>query len=381
MHSPYSPRRRQCLVLGAGAAIGACASVQAQPARPAGPARGPVVAQIVDLSPGQQDVTRDFLVGSRTAWQDLQGRGGLRGRPVQFQTLETDGSPAALAAAVRSVLDNPACVALSGTAGSPAALQVAQLLRQAGSDIAHVAPWLQNSERETDERSFPIFAGRQEQIAHALKSLGTMGISEVGAVFATRQEQTLYADDVQRSARELQLKVQSFEPATDLRALGQRIGAQSPAVLLFVGATPELAQFTQGLERQQRQRYVVALADVNPQTLQQLGAARNTPVVVTQAVPLVNAGLPVVRQFREALARLFDEPPSPLSLSGYIAARYTIEILQDLPYPLTRASVLSAFQRRQPVDLGGFRVSYQTQRRVSAYVTQSMLTSDGRIVG
>jgi hypothetical protein len=150
---------------------------------------------------------------------------------------------------------------------------------------------------------------------------------------------------------------------------------------LFVGGTPELAQFTQGLEKQSRQRYIVALADVNLQILMQMGAARNTPVITTQPVPMVNASLPVVRQYRETLARLFDEPPTPHSLAGFIAARYTFEILNEIEGPLTRQNVLARFQRRSSVDVGGYRIAFDAQRRGSTYVTQSMMTLDGRLIG
>ena len=46
-----------------------------------------------------------------------------------------------------------------------------------------------------------------------------------------------------------------------------------------------------------------------------------------------------------------------------------------------RAAALSAFQRRADVDLGGFRVSFDEARRSAGFVTQSMLTIDGRVVG
>jgi lipoate-protein ligase A len=49
--------------------------------------------------------------------------------------------------------------------------------------------------------------------------------------------------------------------------------------------------------------------------------------------------------------------------------------------PLTRGNVLAAFARRNDVDVGGYRVSFNAQRRGSGYVTQSMLTPDGRQVG
>ena len=376
-HTFAAQRRR---ALAAAAATLAAPAVLAQAGRaPAG--RPLAVAQIVDVSAGQQDVSKDFLIGSRAAWQDINARGGLRGRPVQHLSLEVDGTPASLRAALASVRDNPACVVLSGTAGDPLATQLAALLRQENAGIAHAAPWLQNASTEVDDRTFPIFAARQEQIGHALKSLSGMGLQEVGAVYASDEVHRLYRDDLERSAAMLKLKLQSFWAEGDLARLGQRLTPLTPAVLLFVGGTPELAQFTQGLERQQRQRYVVALADVNLQTLMQMGAARGTPVIATQAVPMVNATLPVVRAYRDALARLFDEPPAPLSLAGFIAARYTYEVLAAVEGMPTRQSVLAAFQRRGAMDVGGFRVAYDPRRWSSHYVTQSMLTSDGRVVG
>ena len=77
----------------------------------------------------------------------------------------------------------------------------------------------------------------------------------------------------------------------------------------------------------------------------------------------------------------FDEPPVALSLAGFIAARYTYEVLAGSDGMPSRAGVLAAFQRRRAVDLGGFHVSFDGQRRSASYVTQSMLAADGRVVG
>jgi hypothetical protein len=112
-----------------------------------------------------------------------------------------------------------------------------------------------------------------------------------------------------------------------------------------------------------------------------MDAARNTPVIATQAVPMVDASLPVARAYRETLSHLFDEPPTPLSLAGFIAARYTYEVLSEVDGPLTRQTALSAFQRRANMNVGGYRVSFNPQRRSVSFVTQSMLTVDGRVVG
>jgi ABC-type branched-subunit amino acid transport system substrate-binding protein len=371
--------RRRILAAGAGALLAGAAPAWAQPGRASG--RPLTIAQIVDTSASQQDVSKDFLIGSRAAWQDINAKGGVRGKPVQHLSIEVDGTLPSLQAALASIKDNPNCICLSGTAGDPVATQLASLLRQENIAIAHVAPWLQNSSLEVDDRTFPIFAARQEQIGHALKSLTVMGVHDVGAVYASSSEFNLYHQDLERIAAEFKVKLQSFRAEGELSRLGQRLTQSTPAILLFVGGTPELVQFTQGLDKQSRQRYVVALADVNLQTMVQMGASRSTPVIATQAVPMVNSSLPVVRAYRETLGRLFDEPPAPLSLAGYIAARYTYEVLADIDAAPTRHTALLAFQRRGATDVGGYRIAFNPQRRSATYVTQSMLTVDGRVVG
>ncbi len=378
-----APNRRQWLQQAGLIATMAAAPVWAQPAKLTGSSspRGIVVAQIVDFSQAQQDVSKDFLIGSRAAWQDINSRGGLRGRTVQHLVLETDGTPPSLRQALDSLRDNNSCIALSGSVGDQLASQIVAISGRDGLPFAHVAPWLQNSSLDIDNRTFPIFAARQEQIAFALKTLSVMGLKELGAVYATPQDYNAYHLEVTRIAGDMQLKLESFQGKDDLRAIGQKLTPRTPAVLLFVGGTPELAEFTQGVEKQARQRFIVALADVNLLTMQQMGAARNTPVIATQPVPLVNARLSIVRQYRETLGRLYDEPPTPLSLAGFIAARYTFEVLNSVDAPLTRQNALAAFQQRTKMDLGGFGVSFNPQRRSGNYVTQSMMTVDGRLIG
>ena len=377
--------RRQLLLssraLTASALLANAGSAWAQSSKPAASGKSVVVAQIVDVSQAQQDVSKDFLTGSRAAWQDINLHGGLNGRKVVHQTLETDGTPASVKQALNMALDNPDCVVLSGSVGDGVAIQLLDISRSGGAKIAHAAPWLQNSSADIDDNTFPIFAARQAQITHALQSLSVMGLKELGAVYGSAQNFQADHLEVERIAATLQLRLQSFQAGSKLRALGQKLTAATPGVLLFLGGTPELADFTQGLEQQARQRYIVALADVNLQVLAQMGAARGTPIIATQSVPMATNAMPLVRSYRETLARLFDEPPTALSLAGFIAARYTHEVLSGVNAPLSRQSALAAFQKRSNLDLGGFRVSFDAQRRSGRFVTQSMLSRDGRAIG
>jgi ABC-type branched-subunit amino acid transport system substrate-binding protein len=361
-------------------AVSAAAMLPVLPARAQSP-KPWVLAQIVDTTMQQQDVSKDYLIGARAAWQEINAKGGLLGRPVKHVSIETDGSTTSLRAALDSAQNNPSCIALFGTAGDRAAQTLTSLLRTERLGLAHVAPWLQNASSELDDTSFTIFADRQAQISHIVKSLSLVGTKELGVIYASVQEYELYAADVERIAKNMNIKLVTSPPSYDLKIVGQKLGATSPAVQLFVGGTPELSELAKGLEQQTLQRFVLALADVNLQTMKELGATRKTPIFAAQTVPMVSSSLPVVRAYRAAMTKFFDEPPTPLSLAGYIAARYTFEVLNKTGTGLNRQTALAAFQKRESIDVGGFSVNYNATQRGSQFVTQSMLTKDGYTLG
>ena len=337
------------------------------------------VAQVVDISPAQQDISRDFLIGSRLAWQAFNASGGLHGQPVQHWVLETDGSAASLQAAWQKIHGNAGCMALSGCTGHAAAAELAQLqARTNSSPLAHIAPWLHSrAALPTNAAVFDIFPDYQAQISHALQTMLITGVRDMGVVYGNERLQQQSAPVITQVAQTMNLRTHTLTNGQPERT------SPSHPLILFVGGTPELHAFTRQLVLPPgRQCYVVALADVNLQVLMQLGTLpRNVSVIATQTVPLLSASLPVVRAYRAALARLYDEPPSSQGLAGFIAARYSAEMLTSLQGPLSRASLLTAMHRRQDANVGGFRVVFQGQKRTSTFVTQTMLTADGRIVG
>lgn len=380
---PFFPNPSRRTLLRAAVCAGAASAVPAwaQGSAATLTTRQPTVAQIVDMSASQIDVSKDFLVGSRAAWKDINAKGGLRGNAVRHLVLEVDGSATSLRAAVDTLKNQAHCLALFGTAGDRAASQVNNILRREMPDLAHIAPWLQNVDTDAADSTFPIFASRQEQIAHAIKTLSVMGIPELGAVYGTAVEHAAYRDDMEQIASKLKMRLKSYSPTADLQQLGKTLSPDSPRILIFLGGTPELLQFSQGIDKQTTQRYIVAMSDVNLQTLLQMGTLRHSSVIATQVVPLVNSNLPIVKAYRDILGRLYDEPPTPQSLAGFMAARYTFEMLHSVDAPLTRLSTLQAMQKRSSLDLGGFRIALESRTRGGTYVTQSMIAADGRLVG
>jgi len=377
-------RRHLTLAAAAGAALGAPAlRALAQNPGPARNANETVrLAQLLDASQDQQDISRDYSTGVRLAANDFNRTSRKRIQLVPFQS---DGSAGSLKAVMESIRKDASLVGLMGSAGERIALDSIQAARAEGVPIAHLAPWMSDSRFDTDRDVVAVFASRETQIRFALKSLESLGIADLGIVYSGSHEFATLHIGVEAAARQLKLRPVAYVPQgdEDVTAMARRLPTGSPVLLLFLGGTIELSLFAEGLSARKLQKYVVSLADIDVGTLVQMGAGRAVPLILTQVVPNPQSStLPSVRDYRASLKVQFDEKPSQISLAGYLAGRYAFPILARMERPATRESVLAEFERRPSENIGGFQIGFTaSQRRGSSFVTQTILTGDGRQVG
>jgi ABC-type branched-subunit amino acid transport system substrate-binding protein len=367
------PTRRQLILGSAACAIG----VNAKRAWSAPTNRAVLVSQLVDVSAAQQDVSKDFLIGARAAVADINSR-RLAGRfTITHEVIEISGSSAEAAQTALRLQRETRCSALIGTVGDSVAIAAANALAQSGKTMPHIAPWLQSVASIQAESILPVFASRNAQIRYALRSLHTVGAKEFGVVYADAQLRSANQAEVTRATRDLKLVQREYLGSGELAQLGAGLPATAPATLLFIGGTPELIDFAQGLRKQSRQRFLIGLADVNLQSIYQLGI-KGVNVAAMQVVPSVTSGLSLVREYRAAMQRYFDEPAVAQSLAGYVAMRATAAAL-DKAGSAQRDALVEFISAQPGLDLAGVLVG-STQRQRIEHVTQSMLGADGRVV-
>ncbi len=380
---PPGPRAsRRAVVLGMGAAAacwGLAPRANAQPQIPGmGQSRSPEIVQVIDTSALQSDVSKDFLIGCRAAFQEAsQGNG----RVPRHTIVETDGGATGVKQAVRAALANANCVGLMGSVGNAVANRVSLALKEADSTLAHCAPWLQTGQDVNYGGNFLVFASRSNQIGFALRSLGATGVHSIGAVFSNAADQAEHLLELEAVASANKVKVVTYAFSGDLSRMGASLGPDAPTMLVFFGGTPELIEFANGMQNLRRMQFLIGLSDVNLSVFRQLVPRRSLSVVATQPVPQMSGSLLVVRDFRLALARYFDEPPTPQSLAGYIAARYTLSACRQVSGKLDRDALAAALRSQPSFDIGGFLAGHALARSSPTYVTQSMLSTDGKILG
>ena len=373
---------RVAISAGFGGIVGTVAAQPASAARAAdAPTPRPQVTQLLDMSADQQQLSRDYATGLRLAFAELAGRGVPA---PQVQSIETDGSPAAVRQALQAVRADGRQVALVGTAGEALALASVSEAAQQQLDMAHVAPWLADSRFDADPRLFALFASREEQIRVVLRGLSVAGVSELGVIYPPGPRVAALQAGMAAVAERLKLRTRNLVLQAG-KPLAQQAGAlpaNAPYFLLFMGGAIELALFTQGLGLGAARHSLLCLSDVDTNTFTQLSPGQGVSVIFTDVVPNPRTSkLAVVRAYRDALQRLFDEPPSTVSLAGYLAGRYAATVIAAAGPGASRARVLAEFQRRRPLDVDGWPLDFDAQGRGSRFVTQTLLNTRGEFVG
>lgn len=372
-----APRRRLL--------IGGAAALLAAPGRGLAQGRRPPLAelrltQILDMSAAQQDLSRDYATGIRLAFAELRDAKLVL---PQLAVVETDGSAAAVHAAAQAAHQDSSQVALMGVAGESAAIRAITALREAKTELPVIAPWLSDSRFDADPSLALLFASRNQQIKHVLSHLALVGVSELGLVYPSAEAAAADAQSIAGLSRELKVQARVLQGPGDgqFERFGRTLPPGAPYFLVFLGGSLELAQFTSGLAQGRKPKYVICLSEVDPNTFVQTTSNSSSPVVFTQVVPDPNASrLPVVRAYLKSLNRYFDEPPSPMSLAGYIAGRYAGTVLARLGPSVSRQQLLTELKQRRSVDVSGWPIAFSDSSRGSTYVDQVLL-GKGKYIG
>jgi branched-chain amino acid transport system substrate-binding protein len=87
------------------------------------------------------------------------------------------------------------------------------------------------------------------------------------------------------------------------------------------------------------------------------------------------------KEHLDAIRTFRDEPPSHLTLEGFIAAKVLVEGLRRSGPAPTRGSILAALARMQRLDLNGVVVDLSPQGRLgSAHVELTMIRRNGALL-
>jgi ABC-type branched-subunit amino acid transport system substrate-binding protein len=152
--------------------------------------------------------------------------------------------------------------------------------------------------------------------------------------------------------------------------------------LIVVADTVPLGEFIKRFRPRDPGAMIVALSTVNHRAMfELLGPKLAYGVMVTQVVPNPNiAGSAILKEHLDAIRTFRDEPPSHLTLEGFIAAKVLVEAVRRAGAGPTRETILAALQRMGRLDLKGFVVDFSRAGRAESFVDISMIRRNGGLL-
>jgi ABC-type branched-subunit amino acid transport system substrate-binding protein len=309
-------------------------------------ARELVVGQLVDYGGKYGEVSRDYVAGAKVHFDSLNARGGVNGMRIRHVVLD-----AARGARLTELIDDKAVDVLFGFVGDEALAAAAAEPAIRDGAVALVAP-LAGIEAPAARGVFFIRPGYASEIRQVESHFRALQLTR----FAVLEERQL----------------------GDVNAV---LALNAQALIVNADTVP-LGEFIKKFRPRDPGAMIVGLSTVNHRAMfELLGPKLAHGVMITQVVPNPSvAESPILKEHLDAIRTFRDEPPSHLTLEGFIAARTLVEAVRRAGADPSRAAIVASLQRMGRLDLKGFVVNLTPAGRAESFVDIAMIRRNGGLL-
>lgn len=334
-----------------------------------------------DLSGPTGALTKDYLRGMNAYFDDLNGKGGIRGEKIKVISMDDAFNPDRTYENTKALIDQNV-VALVGYRGTANLLKIMPLAQSAGiAEVGNTAG--ARSLRDPHMPNiFHLRASTTDEVEAAVGHAWTVGVTRIGAAY---QDDAYGKEALEALAGALKKRggtAAAVAPVprgtVDVAAAAQTVAAAKPQAVFFLGQSKPAAAFIKAVRARgaSPQFFVPSVASGLYGDLGE-GAAG---VIVSQVMPypFSELGNPVVREYQGVISKAPQGAFSYNSLEGFLNAKLMARALTKTPLPLTRAKIIATLENFTSEDLGGFAVSYSKRSNLgSRFVALTMIRKDG----
>lgn len=345
------------------------------------------VGVVLDQNGVNADTGRDYIAGARTWFDHVNANGGVKGRRIQVIVKDNEGLPANAVKLTRELIDQDKVDALFGYVGDDSLIAVAEDERFRYSKTVLFAP-LSGVEIGTANDTIVFLRPTyKDEVRHAIRHFGQLSVSRFTVVFADNN----FGRSISADIRE-QLDANKNKPVAEIAIPISLVGLgtivrnvlnQKPQVIIVVADTITTAEFVKQVRSLDMNAQIVALSTVNHRTLMEIAKTDfATGTMITQVVPNpISRATKLQNDHLTLLAKYRDEPPSHLTLEGFLAAKAFVKLLERTGHELNRASIAAAVNGSPRYDLGGMTVSFGGKNeRGSRFVDIAYLRKSGTML-
>jgi len=346
------------------------------------------------LSGPAAELGENMRDGVLAAFEEANRGGGIGGRPLRLIALDDQYEPAQTAPNMRRLIDEEKVVAVVGNVGTPTAVAAIPIANKARTPFFGAFTGAGVLRKTPPDRYIVNYRASYAEETGAMVDVlvGQMGLRPQEIAFFTQRD--AYGDAgfvggiaaLKRHGLKSEHEVAHGRYERNTLAvedgLAETLQADPPArAVIMVGAYAPCARFIELARDVGLEALFLNVSFVGAAPLAAALGEKGDGVVVTQVVPHFGADLPVVREYRAALAASTQTAtPTFGSLEGYVAARILIRALSAVEGPITRDSVLEALEGLGSFDIGlGVPLQLGTEEHQASHAVWPTILRGGRV--
>ncbi len=325
--------------------------------------------------------------GVQAAMTQINAKGGINGRQLQFQMVDDAYAPERSAENVKKMVADSSVFALLSCIGTPNNTAILSMVEEAG--LPYVAPLTgASSLRKASSRNvFHVRASYTDETQRLVGKLVSMNIKELAIVYLDNGFGKEVLADAQKALTANNVKsLASVALATDGKNLADvvnQVMAAKPAAVLLGTAGAASASLIAALKTASPLIPIAGLSvALNADGVKQLGAAAQG-VAMTMVFPNpTSTKLAVARNYQAAMLAINQPGFSQGAFEGYINTLVLAEGIERAGRDITRAKLRTALAGITNLDLGGLPLGFTGSPYVaSKFVDLGVLGQGGRLIG
>lgn len=349
-------------------------------------ARDIQVGQSVDLSGPLGYLGRDYVAGARVYFDYVNSKGGVNGRKIVHLVQDNGGSAEKSTRISQDFIQQRKVDALFGYFGDGSLENLGRMdaFRQSG--IPLVAPL---TGLRAGKGTMRIYYIRPEYSVEAQKLVAFFtrkGVKRFAVVYAEDDYGRAVLEAVETELKRNGLSMEgSFAVGTSGDGLDKAIDGcreKKPQATILALQTLPAAQFVKAYRKHDQGGFLMGLSLINNETLFEFAGKDANGVMLSEVVPHPNDALMPISAEHQRIMKIYrDEPPSHLTLEGFIAAKYLVQAMKKAAKEFTPGQLASVLDADNEIDLGGFFLAYSSEnKRGSKLVDVNVISKNGKLV-
>ncbi len=367
---------------------GFCCMVSSLAAEPGISQKSITIGQSCALTGPSEDLGTRMKAGIISALNQLNVRGGIHGRQIRLIVKNDFYEPGQALENTEELIFKNKVFALIGQVGTPTSRVVVPIVQK--EKIPFIAPFTGAGFLRYPVKShvINIRAGYEEETLGIIKYLVLEKQFDRIACF--------YQDDsfgfaglqgVKNALKSFGLKLisaHSYQRNT-VAVMGSflRIRESSPQAVVLVGSYQPCAEFIKLAKAKGMNQTVFAtLSFSGTQSLIKALRHATENIIISQVVPSpYNMDMEIVKNYAQAMKTFQPEQElSYISLEGYIAGRFFIDVLNGIGEPITRQRFIDYIEQKKTMKIDDIVLTFGPEDHQGLDVTYLTRILDGKIV-